>query len=76
MDTSTISIEVPVETAQAFGSVPSDERRKLEVLLSLRLSELVGGPPRPIAEIMDEIGARANAHGLTPEILNGLLRDK
>jgi hypothetical protein len=33
-------------------------------------------PSRPLREVMDEIGANAEKRGLTPEILNSLLRDE
>jgi hypothetical protein len=75
MTTSTISIEVESGAAQAFAAAASDERRKLELLLSLRLRELTGDRARPLQEIMDEIGASAEAQGLTPEVLNSLLNE-
>lgn len=75
MATSTISIEVEADAARAFASAPSDDRRKLQLLLSLRLRELTSRRTRPLQEIMDEMGAKAAAEGLTPEILNTLLND-
>lgn len=73
MTTASISISVPESTARAFANAPEPERRKLELLLSLRLQELVVGPLRPLAEIMDEIGARAESAGLTESELETLL---
>ena len=73
MATSTISIEVEADAAKAFSSAHSDERRKLQLLLSLRLQELTSRRTRPLQEIMDEMGAKAAAEGLTPEMLNSLL---
>ena len=75
MSTETIAIQVDADAARAFSSVTPDERRKLELLLSLRLRELTGAPPRPLREIMDEIGAEATARGLTPETLESSLGD-
>jgi hypothetical protein len=69
----TISIEVDERAARAFSEASAEERRKLQLLLDLRLRELTSGPVRPLKEIMDEIGARAAARGLTPEILESLL---
>lgn len=69
MATATISIEVPAEAARAFSEAPPEERRKLQLLLSLRLRELTARSLRPLKEIMDEIGTRAKAQGLTAEIL-------
>lgn len=73
MQTTAISIEVDAAAAKAFREAPAEEQRKLQLLLSLRLRELTSAPSRPLKEIMDEIGARAEAWGLTPEILESLL---
>lgn len=72
----TISIDVDPVAARAFFEASAEERRKLQLLLGLRLRELTTGPTRPLKEIMDEIGAEAESRGLTPEILESLLRDE
>ncbi|HVC93783.1 MAG TPA: hypothetical protein VND64_08835 [Pirellulales bacterium] len=71
----TISIQVDADAARAFRQASAEEQRKLQILLSLRLRELTAGPARPLKDIMDEIGAHAEAKGLTPEILGSLLND-
>lgn len=76
MATATIALEVDADTARAFAAASAEERRKLQLLLRLRLRELTARPARPLNEIMDEIGRYAEAHGLTPEILQALLRDE
>ena len=76
MSTATISIEVDSDAARAFAEASAQERRKLELLLALRLRELTSGPIRPLRQIMDEIGANAEARGMTPEILESLLKDE
>ena len=73
MTTATISIEVDADAARAFSEASAEERRKLQLLLSLRLRELTASPARPLKAVMDDIGARAEARGLTPEILESLL---
>jgi len=75
MRTETIPITVDAEAAQCFSSAPPEERRKLELLLRLRLRELTLGRARPLKDIMDEIGAEAEAQGLTPEMLEAMLRE-
>ncbi len=75
MSSSTISIEVDPESARAFAAATPEERRKLRLLLGLRLRELTAAPPRPLTQIMEEIGREAEARGLTPEILESLLHD-
>ena len=76
MATATISIQIDEETAKAFASAPTEEQRKIELLLRLRLQDLTLGPQRPLKVVMDEIGEQAEARGLTSEILESLLRDE
>jgi hypothetical protein len=76
MASTTIALEVDADTARAFAAASPEDRRKLELLLRLRLRELTARPARPLEEIMDEIGHYAAARGLTPEILELLLRDE
>jgi hypothetical protein len=76
MATATIALEVDADTARAFAAASAEDQRKLQLLLSLRLRELTTRPARPFKEVMDEIGRNAEARGLTPEILESLLRDE
>ena len=76
MITLTISIEVDADTARTFSQASAEEQRKLRLLLGLRLRELLARPGRPLKETMDEIGAEAEARGLTPEILESLSHDE
>jgi len=73
---STISIEVDEEIAKAYQAASAEQRRKVELLLKLQLQEIVSGPKKSLQQVMDEIGAEAQARGLTPEILESLLRDE
>lgn len=72
----TISVEVDAETARAFSTTSAPERRKLELLLSLRLRELTQSPPRTLQQVMDQIGQNAESCGLTPQVLQSLLNDE
>ncbi len=76
MATATISIPVDPEAAQAFANASPEQQRKLALLLSLRLRELTMEPVRPLNVIMDEIGAQAANRGVTPAIVDDLLRDE
>ena len=76
MSTETISINVDAEAAQSFCGASPEDRRKLELLLRLRLRELTSGSVRPLKEVMDEIGMDAEANGLTPEMLESMLREE
>ena len=75
MKTATIAIEVDQEAARACAEASAEERRKLQLVLSLRLKELVAHPSRSLKDIMDEMGGRAQSRGLTPEILESLLHE-
>lgn len=72
----TISIEVDKEVASTFSQASVDEKRKFQLLLNLRLKELIFNPNRPLLEIMDEIGGYSEAQGMTPELLESLLNEK
>jgi len=74
METQTITIRVSPEAARIYNTATAEQQRKLEVLLSLKLTE-VARTARPLEEIMDEISRKARARGLTPEILESLLNE-
>jgi hypothetical protein len=73
--TETISLHVDSDTARIFMEAPPEERLRLELLLGLRLRELATKPIQPLNEIMAEMSREAADRGLTPEILDDLLRD-
>ena len=70
-----IAIEVDEVADRAFAGASPSEQRKLQLLLSLRLLELTSALGKSLQAVMDEIGSAAVARGLTPEILETLLRD-
>jgi hypothetical protein len=72
----TIAIEVDNEIAQTFFHASADEKRKLQFLLNLRLKEILFSPDNSLMEIMDKMGAYAEAQGMTPELLVSLLNEK
>ena len=73
MATVPITIQVDEGTARAFAAASEEERRKMTLLLSLRLQDLMAGPQRPLRAVMDEIGKQAEARGITGEIVESLL---
>ncbi len=50
--------------------------KKIQLLLRLRVRELFAQSNVSLQQIMDDIGAKAEARGLTPEILETLLCDE
>ncbi len=70
----TITIPLDPETARAYDSAAPEEKRKIQALLSLWLRELAADQYPSLQEILDEVGRKAKARGLTPEILDSLLK--
>jgi hypothetical protein len=67
-----ITIRVTPDAAATYLSASEDERRKLDALLSLRLTEATQRN-RPLREVIQEISSQAQAQGLTPDILQEIL---
>jgi len=72
----TITIEVDAQTADAYNSALEEERNRIRTLLRVRARELALEKRPTLSEIMDQIGRKAQARGLTPEILESLLQEK
>jgi len=70
----TITIPLDPETARAYDSASPDEKRKMEALVSLWLRELAAGESRTLQQALDEVGRKAKARGLTPEMLDSILK--
>lgn len=70
----TITIPLDPQTAKAYDSAGPDQKRKIQALLGLWLRELTVGENPPLEQILDEVGQKAKDRGLTPEILDSLLR--
>ncbi len=76
MTTVPITLHVDAEAARVYESVTAEDRKKIDVLLSLRLKELLVPTKMTLHEVMDQLGREAEEHGLTPEILESILRDE
>lgn len=74
MATEAITLHVDAEAARIFKTASPDERRKLEVLVSLQLLDSAK-PNLSLRELMDLISQRAQERGLTEEQLRELLAD-
>ncbi|HEX6292047.1 MAG TPA: hypothetical protein VFZ66_22865 [Herpetosiphonaceae bacterium] len=71
----TIEIEVSPDVASAYASASKETQKKVQILLNTWLPELITAPHRSLQEVMDQVSDEAEAHGLTDEILESLLRD-
>ncbi|QNI32509.1 hypothetical protein H7849_00295 [Alloacidobacterium dinghuense] len=71
---STITIHLDPQTARAYNAARAEEKRKMQALLSLWLQELTSGEIPSLQQVLDETGRKAQERGLTPEILEALLK--
>ena len=76
MATVPITIEVDEETAKVYSAGSELEQRRIQLMLNLYLKKLTCTPVRPLEEVIEDISAEAAARGLTPEILESILRDE
>lgn len=75
MDTREITIKVAAEAAEGYVAASAEERKKIDLLLSLRLSQ-VTGPSDSLERIMRGTSGAAKARGLTERELDELLREE
>ena len=69
-----ITIPLDPQTARAYDSASAEEKRKIQALLSLWLRELAAREYPSLQQVLDEVGNKAKARGLTPEMLDSLLK--
>lgn len=74
MVTEPITLQIEVDAARAFKSASADEREKLQTLMSVLLREYAKTGATSLKRTMDEIGERAQERGLTPELLDSILK--
>jgi len=70
----TITIPLDPDTARAYDSATPEEKRKMQALLSLWLRELAAGEQVSVQQVLEEVGRKARDRGLTPEMLDSLLK--
>ncbi len=70
----TITIPLDPQTARAYNSAAPEEKRKIQALLSLWLRQLAAGEYPSLQQVLDEVGRKAKARGLTAEVLDSLLK--
>jgi hypothetical protein len=74
MQTEEITIRVDPDAARAYRSASEQERRKFDLLLSLRLHDVLR-TSGSLKELMQDISRKAQERGLTPEILESILNE-
>jgi hypothetical protein len=70
---SKISIEVDSDVQEAFEQASEAEKQEIKSLISVFFRQSLAS--KNLVEVMEEIGTRAEARGLTPEILADILED-
>ena len=70
-----ITIEVDRQVAEAYIAAPLAQRRKLDALLSLKLSDVIRAE-RSLEAVMSELSRKAQERGLTPAILEQILQEE
>jgi hypothetical protein len=71
----TIRIDIDPDLAQVYNSTSADNRRKVQLLVSMLMREIAREEKPSLEQIMDQISDNAQERGLTPEILETLLND-
>jgi len=74
MATNSISIPLDPQTAQAYAAAQTEEQLKIQALLSLWLRELTSSNRPALEQVLNEVGRKAEARGMTPEILDSILK--
>jgi hypothetical protein len=69
-----ITIPLEPEIARAYDAAPVEDKKKMQALLSLWLRDLVSAESATLREIMDDVSRKACARGLTPQLLDSLLK--
>lgn len=75
VNTSTVNIKLDTEAARIYQQASTEEKQKMQVLLSLWLREF-NKPTKSLRTLMDEISEKAQARGLTSERMEILLNDE
>jgi hypothetical protein len=75
MATETITIQVDREAARAYKAAAPRDQRKMGALLSLWLKDVAMAEPAALKQMMTDLSKKARDRGLTPEILENLLKE-
>jgi hypothetical protein len=72
--TTRITIPLDSATAKAYRSAPPAEKKKMQALVRLCLRDLAAAKPVALNDLIDEVSEKAARRGLTPKILEALLK--
>jgi hypothetical protein len=74
MATHRITIPLDAETAKAYRGAPPAEKKKMQALVRLWLRDLAAEKPTTLTHLLDDASEKAMQRGLTPKILDALLK--
>lgn len=74
MNNTTVSIPLDDEASQIYTSVSFEQQQKLQKFVNLLVREIDSKSDTLLA-LMDDISTKAEAQGLTPEILEDFLNE-
>jgi len=72
----TLQLEAEAEAVETFRNISDTDQEKLEILVSSLFKEYKKSDHSTLKKTMDEISEKAQARGLTPEILETILLDE
>jgi hypothetical protein len=75
MTTTAITVPLDATSAAAYQSASREHQHKIRLMVRLIVHEFSATSPQRLKDVMDEIGAKAVARGMTPERLEQLLND-
>jgi len=73
-DLEEITLHVTPEAARLFRDLTREEQLRLETMVSLQLLGKLQ-PRRPLDDVIADMSRIAQERGLTPEVLEDMLRD-
>jgi hypothetical protein len=74
MAQSIIAVPLDPDTARAYESASPEERRKIQAVVSLWIRELAAKNLPSLQSVLDDVGSKAQARGLSQEMLDSLLK--
>ena len=69
-----ITIQVDSEIAKAYREAKPEKQQKIQTFLNIMLQKAVS--QKLLLDIMEEASQQAIANGITPEILESILKDE
>ncbi len=75
MTMTTITIPIDTELARIYNTASVEDQKKFQALLVFFLRSIAASGQLDLNTLMDTISDRAQARGLTPDVLESLLDD-